>query len=197
MTLKLWIEILTSCITHQISLCLLNPLSKRLAQPSYELRLLTGITHNRITLILWSLRSITPNKSFSSLNFTSHRQEPGRGHLFNPFNPKSDQCQISPAASPGILHHTVWRTLLFIAYSDWKIIMLPILTTSLIHFSLEGWENVLFSFGVKGLMVDSVAGQKYYRLESRGLVPLQNWITGFSFITQLEWKQPILTSSFY
>ena len=35
-----------------------------------------------------------------------------------PFTPKSDQCQISPAASPEILHHTVWRTWLFIAYSD-------------------------------------------------------------------------------
>ena len=28
----------------------------------------------------------------------------------NPFTPKSDQCQIFPAASPEILHHTVWRT---------------------------------------------------------------------------------------
>ena len=29
---------------------------------------------------------------------------------FNPFTPKSDQFQISPAASPEILHHTVWLT---------------------------------------------------------------------------------------
>ena len=29
-----------------------------------------------------------------------------------------DQFQITPAASPDILHHTVWRTWLFIAYSD-------------------------------------------------------------------------------
>ena len=36
----------------------------------------------------------------------------------NPFTPKGDQCQISPAASPQILHHTVWRTWLFITYSD-------------------------------------------------------------------------------
>ena len=35
----------------------------------------------------------------------------------NPFTPESDQCQISPAASPEILHHTVRRTWLFIAYS--------------------------------------------------------------------------------
>ena len=36
----------------------------------------------------------------------------------NPFTPKSDQFQIPPATSPEILHHTVWRTWLFIAYSD-------------------------------------------------------------------------------
>ena len=37
---------------------------------------------------------------------------------FNPFTPKSDQSQISPAASPEILHHAVWRIWPFIAYSD-------------------------------------------------------------------------------
>ena len=61
--------------------------------------------------------------------------------------PKSDQVQISPVASPVILHHTVWRTWLFIAYSDWKMILVPVLTTSLIHFSWKGWENVLFELG--------------------------------------------------
>ena len=35
----------------------------------------------------------------------------------NPFTP-SDQSQISPATSPERLHHTVWRTWLFVAYSD-------------------------------------------------------------------------------
>ena len=38
--------------------------------------------------------------------------------LFDPFTPKNDQFRISPAASPVILHHTVWRTWLFVAYSD-------------------------------------------------------------------------------
>ena len=38
--------------------------------------------------------------------------------MLNPFTPESDQFQISPAASPEILHHTVRRTWLFIAYSD-------------------------------------------------------------------------------
>ena len=38
--------------------------------------------------------------------------------IFNPFTPKSDQFQLSPAASPDILHHTGGRTWLLIAYSD-------------------------------------------------------------------------------
>ena len=39
----------------------------------------------------------------------------------NPVTPRSDQFQISPSASPEILHHTVWRTWLFIAYSDERL----------------------------------------------------------------------------
>ena len=59
----------------------------------------------------------------------------------------SDQCQISPAASPAILHDTVWRTWLLIAYSDGKCFCHQILTTALIHLSLKGWENALFELG--------------------------------------------------
>ena len=36
----------------------------------------------------------------------------------NPFTPESNQSQISPPAPPEILHHTVRRTWLIIAYSD-------------------------------------------------------------------------------
>ena len=67
--------------------------------------------------------------------------------LFNPFTPKSDQSPISPVASPEILHHTVWRTWLFIAYSDERLLHYQF---SLPHpyISLEeGWENVLFELG--------------------------------------------------
>ena len=42
-----------------------------------------------------------------------------RAYQINPFTPKSDQFQISPAAPPEILHHhIVWKTWLFIAYPD-------------------------------------------------------------------------------
>ena len=47
---------------------------------------------------------------------------------------KSDQYQISPAASPEILHPTVWITWLFITqFSIYHII----------HFHLKSWKNVL------------------------------------------------------
>ena len=67
-----------------------------------------------------------------------------RSHRLNPFTPNGDQFQISPSASPEILHHIVWRIWLFIAYSDerWSCYQfsLPHLYISL----LKGWENVLF-----------------------------------------------------
>ena len=66
-----------------------------------------------------------------------------RVRTFNTFTPKSDQFQISPVASPVIVHHTVWRTWISIAYSDWKMILVPVLTTSLIMYFL--------SLGLKGL----------------------------------------------
>ena len=64
--------------------------------------------------------------------------------LLNPSTPKSDQFQISPAASPEILHHTVWRTWLFIAYSDERWLYYQFSLPHLYIFSLRGWENVLF-----------------------------------------------------
>ena len=72
--------------------------------------------------------------------------------IFNPFTPKSDQCQISPAASPIIVHHTVWRTWLFITHSDERWLHYQFSLPHLYIFSLKGSENVLFeSSGVKGL----------------------------------------------
>ena len=70
---------------------------------------------------------------------------------FNPFIPKSDQFQISPAASPEILHHTVWRICLFIAYSDerWSYYQFS-LTRS--YISLKNVGRMYFlNLGMKGL----------------------------------------------
>ena len=75
-------------------------------------------------------KSFTPKSFHSSLprNITSHSRKTfswlssDERWLYyqrvDPFTPKSDQVQISPVASPVILHQTVWRTWLFIAYSD-------------------------------------------------------------------------------
>ena len=68
-------------------------------------------------------------------------------NLFNPFTPKSDRSNNSPAASPAILHHTVWRIWLFIACSDERWLHYQF---SLCHAYIclwEGWENALFELG--------------------------------------------------
>ena len=62
----------------------------------------------------------------------------------NPFTPESDQCQNSPAASQEIWHHTVWRTWLFIAYSDEKWLYYKFLLHHSYNCFLKGWENTLF-----------------------------------------------------
>ena len=60
----------------------------------------------------------------------------------NPFTPKSDQCQISPAASPNILQHTAWRTWLFIAYSDERWLYYQFSKPHSYISSWKGRENV-------------------------------------------------------
>ena len=62
---------------------------------------------------------------------------------FNPSTPKSDQFQCSPAASPETLHHTVWRTLLFMAWSDKRSLYYQFSLPHLHMFSLKvGSERV-------------------------------------------------------
>ena len=50
----------------------------------------------------------------------------------------------------NITSHSM-KNLVFHSLLRWKMIMLPILINSFIHFSSKGWENVLLSLGVKGL----------------------------------------------
>ena len=58
------------------------------------------------------------NATATTTKFHSHSSTTTLSQPFNPFTPDSDQCQISPAASQEIWHHTVRRTWLIIAYSD-------------------------------------------------------------------------------
>ena len=56
------------------------------------------------------------------------------------FTPKSDQFQLSLAASLEILHHTVWRYLLFIALLRWKMIIYY--RFSLPHLYISLWKEL-------------------------------------------------------
>ena len=90
------------------------------------------------------------------MNHSKHRLETGwlcwwLDRIFNPFTPESDQCQISPPAPPEILHHTVRRTWLFIAYADEKWLYYKF---SLRHSYNRFWKVGRIHFlssGVKGL----------------------------------------------
>ena len=69
----------------------------------------------------------------------------------NPFTPKSDHLQNSPAASAEILHHTVWRTWLFIADSDERWLYYQFSLPHL-HINFKRFGRMYFlNLGVKGL----------------------------------------------
>ena len=66
----------------------------------------------------------------------------------NPFTSKINQFQINPCSlTRNILSHTSVKILAFHRLLRWRWLLLLILTTSLIHFSLKGRENVLFELG--------------------------------------------------
>ena len=76
---------------------------------------------------------------------------------------KGDQIQLSPTASPDILHHTVWGIWLFMAYSDKRWFYYPFSPPHLCFSLLKGWENVLFELGSErvNLMLNNVRVTKW------------------------------------
>ena len=69
----------------------------------------------------------------------------------NPFNAKSDQSQIFPAASLEILHHTARRAWLFIVYSDKRLLYYQFSLPHLYISPETGWDKAFFvNLGVKG-----------------------------------------------
>ena len=75
--------------------------------------------------------------------------ESGRSDHINPFTPKSDQFQTSPAASPEILHHAVWRIWPFTAQSDGKLLLYQFSLPHLYISLKKVCENVLFELGTE------------------------------------------------
>ena len=75
-----------------------------------------------------------------------------------PFTPESDERQNSPAASQEIWHHTVWRTWLFIAYSDEKWLYYKFSLHHSYNRFLKGWENTLFELRSERVNVKDLIG---------------------------------------
>ena len=92
-------------------------------------------------------------------------------NLLNPFAPKSDKFQISPAVSPDILHHTVWRTRVFIACSDDRWLYYQFSLLHLYIFFLKGWETVLFELGSERVVVSDWTF----------------WLVSLSYVGPLHW----------
>ena len=85
----------------------------------------------------------------------SRYRKDGRSYLLTPSTPRSDQFQISPAASPEILYYTVWRTWQFHSLLWWNMVLLPILTSSLINFSSNVERMYFVNFGVNPFTPES------------------------------------------
>ena len=84
--------------------------------------------------------------------------------VFKPFTPKSDQCPISPAASREILHYTVWRTWLFIAYSDERWLYYQF-SLPYLYISIGEVRRMYFwNLGVKGLSRGACSNPSLVRL---------------------------------
>ena len=78
----------------------------------------------------------------------------------------------------NILSHSM-KNLAFHSLLRWKMITLPILTSSLIDFSLKGWENILFGLSFVPQVKSSV---DYWTWVSRTLVPsLYPWRTLYGY----------------
>ena len=66
----------------------------------------------------------------------------------NPFTSKSDQFQISPALHQKYYVTQYEERSFSYSFLRWEMIILPILTTSPVQFSLQkGWESVLLELG--------------------------------------------------
>ena len=95
----------------------------------------------------------------------------GSFHGSNPFTPESDQCQNSPAASKEIWHHTVWRTWLFIAYSDEKWLYYKFSLHHSYNRFLKGWENTLFELRSERVNCTKLWANRFRQVELKHRFP--------------------------
>ena len=108
--------------------------------------------------------------------------------LLNPFTPKSDKFQISPAASSEI-----WRTWLFIAYSDERLLYHQFSLPHCIHESRWNVENVLFELGsgsVNPFTPESDQCQKFPSSPTRNIT--SHSMENLTLDSLLRWKVIIL-----
>ena len=95
----------------------------------------TGLSNGSCS---WSLAAAKQApKTTTQREENLNRLSPKRGQTISNF-PCSLTRNITSHSMKNLACHSLLR---------WKMIILPILATSFMHFSLKGWENVLFELG--------------------------------------------------
>ena len=90
--------------------------------------------------------------------------------FINPSTLKTDRLQISPTASREIVHHTVWRTWLFIVFSDQRWFSYQF--SAILYHSSRGWESLLFNSWMRTFQL---VNAKRKRKRKRAIVWSWEW----------------------
>ena len=106
-----------------------------------------GIQHDHIMAVELA------RKSRSSLKLLLARNSPLTLSHSQEWSISNFPCSLTRnIASPSM------KNLAFHSLHVWQMITLPLLTTSLIHFSLKGWENALFELGSERVLLLYILG---------------------------------------
>ena len=100
---------------------------------------------------IWQLKEITHGNKKTTKNrririSTAETPNAEATCEISPLTTKSDQLQTLQPHQKLITLHSM-KNLAFHGLLAWKMITLPILTTSSIHYFLKGWGKVLFELG--------------------------------------------------
>ena len=92
---------------------------------------------------------------FSSLPNTRNNDPASGDRTINPLLQRVINSNFPCSLTRNIAPYSNMKNLAFHSLLKWEIIILPILTTSLIHFSSNVWENVLFELESERANIES------------------------------------------
>ena len=96
----------------------------------------------------------------------------------SPFHSWEWSISNFPCSPPEILHHTVWRTWLFIAYSDERWLHYKFSLPHSYNCSSKGWENALFELRSERVKTAQLSYCAQPPQTSSADTKLMTWLTG-------------------